>query len=183
MGLAGSFTALVVVPVLAIWALVLAISGAAKAWRASKSGQPEAGVTASLSLLGLLLSPLLFLAAFQATDRALAWTALAINHSSYDRIIDLAKQGRLPPPGRTARQFAADGTEFEAERTAPLRIAFALPGGFLSNWNGILYDPSGVGRRTAAVQPDGKSADLLDNWWTIENCSRMLRHYYYCSFS
>jgi hypothetical protein len=35
-------------------------------------------------------------------------------------------------------------TRYYVEQGPPLRVAFALPGGLLDNWEGIVYDPSGA---------------------------------------
>jgi hypothetical protein len=135
------------------------------------------------TIAGVCLSPLVFAATIWIMGELFDWTALATHYSSYLRIINLAEKNRLPPPGKTGFQTFYDGTDFQAERYYPNRIAFPFPGGFLNNWQGILYDPTGIGRRINAVQKDGKPGDLLDNRWTIERCSHMVGRFYSCGFS
>lgn len=179
-GIGGGFLAVFVVPGLALWGLTIVI---AQTYFAIRRRQTDAWKRVSVALLSVCLAPFVFAAISWTTIQLFDWGTFAVQYPSYRRIIALADQGRLPPPGKTAFQTAVDGTMFQAERKAPHRVAFPFPGGFLDNWTGILYDPASIGKRDYLRQKDGSSGDLLDNWWTIENCKKMIRNFYSCSFS
>jgi hypothetical protein len=181
-GIGGGFFAVFVSPCFAIGALIVIGSGVADGWRSRKNLR-RAIVTAVVPLLGVCLSPIAFVIVMSTTDHAFVWGIFAVNQHSYARIVDLAAHNRLPRQTRPAPQFAADGTAFEAERKPPHRIAFILPGGFLNNWDGILYDPEGIGIRPHAVQSDDTPGDLFDNWWTIGGCTHIVSNYFDCGFS
>jgi hypothetical protein len=181
-GILGSFVGLLTLPVLALLAIVVAVWAIADVWR-TRNQTTRALSIAGVTILGICLSPVLFILVFHGVEDTFTWGMLAAKYPSYVQVIDLATHRGLPAPGKTAWQGAADGTEFEAERVPPYRIAFPLPGGFLNSWQGILYDPSGFGLRTHAKQPDGTPGDLLDTWSTVEACSHMVGRFYVCDFS
>jgi hypothetical protein len=167
-GLLGSFALMAAAPVLFLWGALLFLRAL------SRLG----GAYAVLQLGLVGLSPILFFVVLQLSSFLLAWGTLAADYRHYVHVITLAEQQRLPPPGGKAFQAADDGTLFEAERQAPHRIAFPMPGGFLNNWQGILYDPAGIGLRAG-----GSAKNLLAGISTVKHCRRMTWRFFYCSFS
>jgi hypothetical protein len=134
------------------------------------------------------LGALAFIPLSRGVSVATTYAALAVNFASYERIIGAAQIAAIPPnlSGR-ARQFAPDGTEFEYERTSPHRIAFALPGGFINEWDAILYDPEEqkgvVENPSEPIRGEGAPDPLFEHWWTIESCTQMVGKFYRCHFS
>ena len=181
-GIAGSFLAIVAVPALLIWAAVIIALRAVQAWRI-RQFPSKAAYMVLTPVAVLCATPIAFVLAFWITTELLTWGTLAVKSPSYSHIIELSLKNRLPHRGTTAFQTAEDGTLFQAERQASRRIDFPLPGGFLNNWSGILYDPAGIGRRENIIQADGTDKDLFDDWWTIEKCTHMVGHFYSCGFS
>jgi hypothetical protein len=143
----------------------------------------ESGRQAAVAVAVLLVSPIIFFPTFWACDRLCLWGTFAAHYRGYQHVIALSEQSRLPPPGKTAFQIADNGTEFQAERDGLKRVAFPLPGGFLNNWRGIMYDPQGLGKHPPRRQKDGRVADLLADWYTIENCTPMTARFFLCAFS
>lgn len=131
----------------------------------------------------LCSAPFIFFALGWATLEVWEWGTFAVRYNGYRHVVALAEQNRLPPPAQDSWQIADNGTTFEAERTGLKRIAFPLPGGFLSEWTGILYDPQGVGQHPPQRQKDGKIEDRLNGGDTIETCSHLIGRFYRCSFS
>jgi len=52
----------------------------------------------------------------------------------------LERGGSIPSDGEVR------GVPFVIDRGPPVRVAFPQPGGILDNWEGVIYDPSGVVR-------------------------------------
>ena len=177
-GIMGGFLAAFILPALAAWAAgIMALHLYRAIWRRA-SLKP-----AGLALLVICATPLVFFATFRLSDRIFSWGTFAANYQSYRRIIALAEQGHLPAPGKTAFQTAEDGTSYEVERKPPHRIAFEMPGGFLSNRTVVLYDPNGVGMRKGIRQKNGSTEDLFGEWWTIGGCYKLTGRFYVCGFS
>ena len=71
------------------------------------------------------------------TTRARYW----LHHAEYSRIVDsvlayrAAKVDSLIEFNRVKRYYVDPGP--------PVRLAFIQPGGFLDNWEGVVYDPTG----------------------------------------
>ena len=181
-GIAGAFLAIVALPALLAWATAILIFRGIRAWRVRKLPGKAACVVLAPAVL-LCVAPVVFVLTAWLVGELFDWGTLAVKLPSYSHIIALSRQRQLPARGATAFQKASDGTLFEAERQEANRIAFPFPGGFLNNWNGILYDPAGVGRRGGVTRADGSREDLFDNWWTIEKCTHMIGHFYSCGFS
>ena len=177
-GIMGGFLAALIVPALVAWAAgIVAFHLYRAIWRR------ESWKSASLALLVICATPLVFFVTLRLSDRVFSWGTYAANYQSYRRIIILAEQGRLPARDKTAFQTAEDGTSYEVERKPPHRIAFEMPGGFLSNRTVILYDPNGIGMREGIPQKGGSKEDLFDEWWIIGGCYKLVGRFYVCGFS
>lgn len=179
-GIAGGFLAMYVLPGLVLYAAAILIFHLYQLARLRDwgTGRRTGGVFAILCL-----APIVFLATAWLSNEAFRWGTFAAGYRGYLHVIALAESKRLPSPGKTAFQTADNGTEFQAERKAPYRIAFPMPGGFLNRWQGVVYDPEGIGKHQTRRQKDGSMADLFDDWWTVEVCSPMIGRFYICAFT
>ena len=72
----------------------------------------------------------------------------------------------------------------------PVRVAFPLPGGILDNWQGIVYDPTGVVLRTREFRRDWSNFDdpaLLPVkrlfGGDVQHCESMGGPWYFCQFT
>jgi hypothetical protein len=173
-GILAGFFAMFVVPPLALFWTGIFLFHLFRGNR--RPDQREAAIV-------LCSAPFVFFGLGWITIQLCLWGTFAIQYSAYQNVIALAEHNRLPPKTKTFLQTAADGTEFQIETMAPKRIVFALPGGFLNEWQGILYDPQGIGQRPGQRQENGKVQDLFDNYSTIEGCSHLIGRFYHCGFS
>ena len=111
------------------------------AWRSfGPARAPRSTVLLALgAVLGLALGavPLAQLGSV-LTFRTRYW----LHHDDYSRIVDsvitarASKTDSLVEPNREERYYVDAGP--------PVRLAFIQPGGFLDNWEGVVYDPTGV---------------------------------------
>ncbi|HEU4821322.1 MAG TPA: hypothetical protein VFS87_09215 [Qipengyuania sp.] len=139
--------------------------------------------------LAVLASPLLLavvlLAAWPllvAGNRTGTLARLALNHDHYSEII--AKAQRRPVPA----WFAEDGgVTYIADLGPPVRVAFN-PEGFLDNWSGIIFDPTGRVMEADGFDPiTGKfaAAESITKLFggDLVSCRHLWGDYYSCSFT
>lgn len=73
-------------------------------------------------------------------DAAIFHLRFAANAPGYARVVAAERRA----PGASHRLQRRDGIGYYVEGGPPLRIAFPQPGGFLDNWEGVVYDPTGA---------------------------------------
>ncbi len=109
---------------------------------------------------------------------------LMLNHSAYEKIV---KQNGAQIEGKPfhARR-TENGIEYEIDTGPPVRFAFE-PDGFLDNWSGIVYDPSGDVLLADGFDSDGKfkAPDRVTKLFggDLVSCSHFFGHYYRCGFT
>ncbi len=107
---------------------------------------------------------------------------LFVNHNHYEAII--AKARRNPTPS----WFEEDGgVTYSVDVGPPIRVAFN-PAGFLDNWSGIIYDPTGDVMQANGFDPvtgkffaPDRVTKLFDG--DLVNCRHLWGNYYDCSFT
>jgi hypothetical protein len=188
------------IPILLIWALIVVALGIIDGCHV-RTTTGRALATAGVPLLVVCLAPIAFAATYSATDVGMAWGDLAFKRSSYEKIIEAAERGELPPlrqtpPANGSRsafeqymwQTTGEGTQFAFERQSPHRFAFPFPGHFRHFYPGILFDPSGAQQQRVETSEARQSTDLLmvrsdpDADWTIDRCVHLTANYYRCTF-
>lgn len=129
---------------------------------------------------------------------ALAWPALAVggyvgdltrlllNQRRYEAIIANARLRKQASDGAsTIKQDA--GVEYIVDAGPPVRVAFN-PEGFLDNWSGIIFDPTGKVTLADGFNPvTGKFAapDQVTKLFggDLVECRHLWSAYYQCSFT
>jgi hypothetical protein len=111
------------------------------AWRAfGPARAPRSTVLlASAAVLGLtfVAVPLARLG-HTLTTRTRYW----LHHDDYSRITDSVLAARALKPDSLLEFNRED--DYYVDPGPPVRLAFIQPGGFLDNWEGVVYDPTGV---------------------------------------
>ncbi|WP_010543089.1 hypothetical protein [Sphingomonas elodea] len=106
---------------------------------------------------------------------------LALNQSRYERIIAKA---RKHGPGEWRGE--EDGVSFTTDPGPPLRVAFN-PAGFLNNWAGIIYDPTGDVMLAKGFDAKGRFAapERVTKLFggDLVGCRHLWGAYYSCSFT
>jgi hypothetical protein len=168
------------VALIALMAAIWIVPGLIRAFRGARPIDPEV-----VDILGPLLTFAMALLALP-----LLWSGqhigdlarLAINHEHYETII---AQSRVEP--KTALFEEQDGVTYSVDLGPPIRVAFN-PAGFLDNWSGIIFDPTGevmqadgfdsvTGKFAASERITGLfGGDLVD-------CRHLWGSYYKCSFT
>lgn len=133
---------------------------------------------AVLGMAALLVIPALWAGGFIGT-----YTVLAVNYQRYERIIADARNPKVK-----AEVLSRDGEiDVSIDVGPPLRVAFPQ-GGFLDNWSGIVFDPTG-----RVMEADGWD-EATGEWRAPEDvtrlfggdlvsCRRLWGDYYDCSFT
>lgn len=106
---------------------------------------------------------------------------LIVNRAHYEAIIRKAQVIKSPA------WFAEDrGVTFSTDSGPPLRVAFNQEG-FLDNWSGIIYDPTGKVMQARGFDKRGKfyAPDEVTKLFAgdLVNCRHLLGSYYYCNFT
>lgn len=130
----------------------------------------------------------LLLAALVAVGTLQAWVGKEIGvlvrfHAlkpRYEAIVKAIEAGEVP----------SAGTRFIVEKGPPARVAFPWPGGILDNWRGVVYDPSGLLRKTSVSGPDMFSSsdpavrDAI-GWFggQMRRCEALGGDWYFCYFT
>lgn len=113
------------------------------------------------------------------------WTGdlsrLAANHADYEAIIAEARQSH-----QDAWFAESRGITYIVDRGPPLRVAFN-PAGFLDNWSGIVFDPTGEVMLADGFDERGKFAapDRITKIFggDLVQCRHLWGDYYTCSFT
>lgn len=133
-----------------------------------------------------------------ATGLLLAPPALAVGNQVY--IWGVATLGRgwldrtVAEVQRDPQAFAQDHVIYRdgfissiADAGPPVRMAFVTNGGFLDNWSGIVFDPTGRVRLARGWDAAGtfyaprEVTELFGG--DIVECDHLVAAYYYCSFT
>jgi hypothetical protein len=79
-----------------------------------------------------------------------------------------------------------NGVQYDVDAGPPLRVAFRQPGGIIDNWEGVVWDPSGVVRSakgwrngTYTASPEAKALFGGD----LVACRHVADHFYRCWFT
>lgn len=109
---------------------------------------------------------------------------LMLNHSAYEEIVrqNVAQYGDKPFQARRTE----NGIEYKIDSGPPVRFAFE-PDGFLDNWSGIVYDPSGDVMLADGFGSKGKfkAPDRVTKLFggDLVSCRHLFGHYYRCGFT
>ena len=105
----------------------------------------------------------------------------------YKSIIAEAK--RLPAPASETCRLTAGSIKYIVSAGPPVRVVFPQEGGILDNWEGIVYDPSGLLKRLVGTrptfsqnEPDFPEARMLFGGY-IMVCKDLGEDFYFCSFT
>ncbi|AKH41737.1 hypothetical protein WYH_00681 [Croceibacterium atlanticum] len=114
------------------------------------------------------------------------WASFLNNRSDYEEVVRLAREGRFDAKVREYQEH--DGTTFMLDEGPPRRVAFPMPGGFLDNWSGVIYDPTGevmladgFDSETGEFAAPERITKLF--YGDIVSCRHMLGSFYNCSFT
>lgn len=112
------------------------------------------------------------------------WIAFLSERRTYELVVAEVRSGRI-------RQHRGeyDGVSFQVDRGPPARVAFDW-GGVIDNWNGVVWDPTGVvasadgwrqegGRLQLTAAPESRELFGGDLVW----CRRLSEDYFYCEFT
>nr|WP_167956134.1 hypothetical protein [Sphingomonas jejuensis] len=107
---------------------------------------------------------------------------LILNREHYAEII--AKVQRHPTP---ANHEEDGGVTYSVDVGPPVRVAFN-PAGFLDNWSGIIFDPTGIVMEARGFDPvtgDFHAPDHVTKLFggDLVGCRHLMGHYYACSFT
>lgn len=145
-GLLGVAVAMPVAGVLAIYAIIIIFIGCREAW-SQREKMPTALAAAWTPIIVIIGTTALALPIMWAVATGLTWATFFTNRAEYIEIARRADAGQFDAKGSALQQYA--GVAFLIDDGPPQRLAFPMPGGFLDNWNGIVYDTSG---RVAAAR-------------------------------
>ena len=115
-------------------------------------------------------------------ERVTLVAELAINHHRYETIIAKA---RANPVDRSYE--SANGITYSVDVGPPVRVAFN-PEGFLDNWSGVIYDPTGEVMQADGWDPASRKFRAPDRITKIFGgdlvaCRHLWGDYYDCSFT
>lgn len=181
---AGFVLTLFVLPAIYLIAVVATCYWSFSAWRRGKAEMPRrwrfAVALVPIALFGL--SVLFFIPLAKAGNMAGGLTRLAINHHRYEIIIAKARANPVDQSYETA-----NGITYSVDAGPPVRVAFN-PEGFLDNWSGLIYDPTGE-----VMQADGRdpatgkfrAPDRITKIFggDLVACRHIWGDYYDCSFT
>ena len=158
-----------------------------RTWHGIRDAREETGVVPRIALV--LLAPALFVATL-LSSLPILWAGdyvgtllrLAVNQHRYEAIIDTAKEHPKP-----AWYEEEGGITYSVDVGPPIRVAFN-PEGFLDNWSGIVFDPTGE-----IMQADGFDAktgefvapERITKLFggDLMSCRHLWGDYYDCSFT
>ena len=108
-------------------------------------------------------------------------TRLSVNHSHYEAIIAKAQASK------EAKWLGEDrGVKYSVDRGPPVRVAFDGEG-FLDNWSGIVFDPTGEVMKAHGFDARGKffAPDRITKLFggDMVSCRHLWGNYYDCSFT
>ena len=171
--------------VLAIGWLILLLLSLKVAW--VRRGRPKQALYAAAAPLGAIgLALALALPVTWAAAWTLDWASFLNNRSDYEEVVRLVQKGQFDAKVREYQEH--DGTKFMLDEGPPRRVAFPMPGGFLDNWSGVIYDPTGevmladgFDSETGEFAAPDRITKLFDG--DIVSCRHMLGSFYNCSFT
>lgn len=143
--------------------------------------------TAKIAAAGFVCFGLIVI--FQGSYISAIGQDLVINYrlnshiSQYEQVIADAKAGHL-----TDGYGEGHGVRYHIDEGPPLRVAFPQPGGFLDNWEGIIYDPTGqVLKAQGRTGPDkllSAPSEIVELFGgNLVSCTPLSGHYYRCVFT
>jgi hypothetical protein len=170
--LAGSWIAVVVIGVRAAWL--------------QRTERGFAIRAAATPALGFMLACALALPVVWSVAWALNWASFLGNYRAYKETTQLAETGAFDKQAGIWQEH--DGVDFIIDTGPPRRLAFPKPGGFLDNWSGVIYDPTGVVMRADGFDPitgefaaPDRITKLFDG--DLVSCSHLIDDFYDCSFT
>jgi hypothetical protein len=105
--------------------------------------------------------------------------SFALNRRAFGRVVEDLENGVVPEKAGLRRNLVqVRGIKFYWKKK-PIRVAFPVGSGFLSMWEGIVYDPSGDLDPEKENRTQG-SSNFYDNG--IGDCRRLDKSYYHCFF-
>ncbi|WP_121118084.1 hypothetical protein [Croceibacterium ferulae] len=165
------------------WVVLFVVSLNA-AWDCRQDlGKSLLASVAPLGAFGLAVA--LALPVMWATAWVFDWTFVLRNHSSFQEIVRVAEAGRFDGSAGGYQEYK--GTTFLIDEGPPKRVAFLKPGGFLDNWSGIVYDPTGDVMladgwiATGQFVAPERITKLFDG--DLVSCRPLLKNFYNCSFT
>ena len=184
-GFAGIWFALLAASVLALSWLVVLILGLRSAWvwreEPRKALYALVAPLVTLALALALALPVMWFAAW-----AFDWISFLSHRDRYEEVVRFAQEGQFDADAREYQEH--DGITFTLDAGPPRRVAFPNPGGFLDNWSGVIYDPTGEVKLAAGfdsgtgefVAPD-RITKLFGG--DLVSCRHLLGSFYNCSFT
>lgn len=139
-GFAGVFVAFPVAGALALVWLIIAVLALKDAWQRRQDFR-NALILGLAPFATFAIAVALALPVTWGVAWCLDWTSFLGNRSEYQEIVRLAQEGAFNGPAEGFQEH--DGITFMIDEGRPLRVAFLMPGGFLDNWSGVIYDPTG----------------------------------------
>lgn len=136
---------------------------------------------------GILAAALLLsLPALALGNQLYIWSLATVGRGWLDRTV--AEVRRDPQAFAQARVIYRDGfIPYRADVGPPVRVAFVTNAGFLDNWSGIVFDPTGKVRLARGWDAAGnfyapsEVTELFGG--DIDECDHLVAAYYYCSFT
>jgi hypothetical protein len=166
------------------WLILLLPSLQVARVRRDRPKQALYAATAPLGAIGLAL--VLALPVVWAVAWTFDWASFLNNRSDYEEVVRLAQEGRFDANVRDYQEH--DGTTFMLDAGPPRRVAFPMPGGFLDNWSGVIYDPTGDVMLADGFDSESGEFTAPDRvtklfYGDIVSCKHMLDSFYSCSFT
>lgn len=184
-GILGAFVALPIGMAMAVGWIVVLVTAARAAWH--KRSEPGVAVrSAAMPILSLLLACALVLPVLWGVAWTLNWASFLGHYRAYGEIIDRAESGAFDKQAGLWQD--QDGVDFVFDAGPPRRMAFPNPGGFLDNWSGIVYDPTGDVMKADGFHPitgEFAAPDRITKLFEgdLVSCRHMLGSFYLCSFT
>jgi len=184
-GFLGVPFALLAAFVLAVSWLIVLLLGLKVAWvRRERPRQALYAAAAPFGAIGLALA--LALPMMWAVAWAYDWAFFLNNRSDYEEVVRLAEEGRFDASVREYQE--RDGITFMLDAGPPRRVAFPMPGGFLDNWSGVIYDPTGEVMLADGFDPETGEFAAPERitklfYGDIVSCRHVLDSFYNCSFT
>jgi hypothetical protein len=180
--IAFGLTVIVVVAVIVVYLILFGLGvSLAKGHDISRKNRILAFATAPISLSLLIFSglPILWSGIYVG-----ALGKLMLNHSAYEEIVRRNATEIKGEPFQIRR--TENGIEYVIDTGPPFRFAFE-PDGFLDNWSGIVYDPSGDVLVADGFDGKGKfkAPDRVTKLFggDLVSCSQLIGYYYRCGFT
>jgi hypothetical protein len=116
----------------------------------------------------------------------LGWGSFLANRSTYEDVVRVAESGKYDASPDAYKEYG--DTTFLLDIGPPRRVAILEPGGFLDNWSGIVYDPTGDVMLADGFDPvTGKFAapDRVTKLFggDLVSCRPLIGDFYRCSFT